>query len=70
MNEPTTKWLRLREAAEYCACSQKSIRRAALSGRLKGYSLGRQWRFTTADLDAWLKSSAEPLPFVPKAHAS
>jgi hypothetical protein len=46
-----------------------TISRAARGGELKGYKLRkrRSWRFDAADVDCWLKLSAEPLPFAPQA---
>jgi excisionase family DNA binding protein len=75
MSDQPNRWLRLSEAAEYCACSADTLTRAARDGELKGYKLRRRrsWRFSEADLDAWMRSSAEPLPFTPqlvKTHAS
>lgn len=66
-----TPWLTLCEAADYCRCSTVTIGREARLGRLKGYKLGRrrEWRFTSEDCDRWLKSSAEPQPYVPRAVA-
>ena len=50
------QWLTTRRAAMYAACSKTTISRAVRRGELKGYKLrgGWQWRFTTADVDAWL----------------
>ena len=41
------------EAAEYLQVSDRTIRKWARGGQLKGRKLpGGQWRFTSADLDA------------------
>jgi excisionase family DNA binding protein len=69
MSAPTgTRWLTLKEAAEHCRCSVVTIGRAARLGTLRGYKLARRrsWRFTEADLNAWLMTSAEPVAFVPR----
>lgn len=67
-----TVWLTLREASQHAKCSVTTISRAARSGELKGYKLRarRSWRFDAADVDRWVKRSAEPLPFTPPQHAA
>jgi excisionase family DNA binding protein len=67
MSEPT-RWHSLKSAAAYCQCSTVTLGREARLGRLRGYKLARRraWRFAVEDLDAWMKSSAEPALFVPK----
>jgi excisionase family DNA binding protein len=76
MSEQTTRWLTLREAATHAKCSVTTIARAARSGELRGFKLRRRrsWRFDAADVDRWLKQSADPLPFAPQVvtrrHAS
>lgn len=50
-------WLGTVEAAEYCGCHPVTIRRAVLSGQLKGYQRivpKGPWKFQTSDLDRWI----------------
>ena len=63
------RWFTLREAADHCRCSTVTLGREARHGRLRGYKLARrrEWRFTAADLDKWMKASAEPALFVPSS---
>jgi len=68
--EPTTTWLRPREAASYASVSVSLILREARAGRLAAYKIAASqkcWIFKTADIDAWIERSREPLPepFVP-----
>ena len=53
--EPPAKWLRPRDAAEYCAVSIETIRRAARAGRLRAVKVGRVLRTTRAWLDEWME---------------
>jgi excisionase family DNA binding protein len=53
------KWLKPREAAEYCRVDVVTLRRAVQRGRLQSFRIdgGRHVRFRVEDLDAWLSSS-------------
>jgi len=53
------KWLKPREAAEYCRVDPVTLRRAVAAGRLQAFRIdgGRHVRFRVEDLDAWLSSS-------------
>ena len=51
-------WLTLRQAAAYCGCSVKTMRRhlADAARPAPGYKVGHAWRFHPEDLDTWLRS--------------
>ena len=59
-------WFDVNAAAAYAGVSTPTIKRAALTGRLRGYKIGgrRLWRFRADDLDSWITSSGTPVPFV------
>lgn len=58
----TTQWLLIDDAAVYAGCSTKTLRRAVKNGTLKGYKRAQRWRFTAADLDAWLRGETVAAP--------
>lgn len=58
-----TTWLTAAQGAEYVKVSEPIIRDAVKRGDLQAYPIGkgREYRLTTDDIDAWLKSrSYEP----------
>ncbi|OBJ43093.1 hypothetical protein A5621_00775 [Mycobacterium colombiense] len=60
-----TIWLTAQTAAEYSTVGVHTIREAVKAGDLKAYAIGtgREYRLTTADIDAWLMSRAwQPNP--------
>lgn len=42
------------DVAQLLGLPRKSIQRMARTGRLRGYRLGRYWRFRLSDVEAWL----------------
>ena len=46
--------LPIREVAEYCAVSDKTVRRWIDSKQLRAHRLGRQWRIVPEDLELFL----------------
>lgn len=55
MSAETLDLLSIRDAAQYLACSPRSIRNYVASGRLPAYRLGTaDLRFDRADLNAFL----------------
>lgn len=58
-----TTWLTAMEAGEYVKTSERTIRDAVRAGDLPAYPIGkgREYRLTSADVDAWMMSrSWEP----------
>ena len=45
----------IRQTAEICQVSEKTVRRWIARGELVAYRLGRQWRIAQKDLDTFLK---------------
>lgn len=52
-------WMVVREAAEYCRCSEKTIYRAVDANQLKAARVGgrRALRFRAEHLDHWLDAT-------------
>ena len=68
-----TQDLTIREVAVLLHCSDKTVRRLARSGKLRGYKLGtRDWRFTPDSVSAYRqrRSAAEPLQQQPKTRVN
>jgi excisionase family DNA binding protein len=57
--ESARKWLNTVQAADYAQCSTKTLYRAVAAGKLKAARIGRDLRFTTEWLDAWLVSTVD-----------
>ena len=54
---PTTRWLNVRQAAEYLGVSQPTIFRWMKDGSLSFYKVGGSTRFSTEGLDAVIEKS-------------
>ena len=50
------KWLSVDEAAMYLGVKRDSIYRWIEKRGLPAYRIGRLWKFTAEDLDAWVKA--------------
>jgi excisionase family DNA binding protein len=55
---PKPSWLCLKEASKYADVCPRTLRRHAISGRLKHGKYGRSLRFKASDIDAWLRKGA------------
>jgi excisionase family DNA binding protein len=53
-----TRLLSIGEVAEYCAVSEKTVRRWIDSKQLRALRLGRQWRIAPEDLESFLLTRA------------
>jgi excisionase family DNA binding protein len=51
--------LTVKELAEYCQCSELTIRRALKSGDLQGMKFGNNWRIQGQDARNWIASKIE-----------
>lgn len=51
------KWLTSEEAAEYLRLGLSNLYSLAQEGRLPGNRIGKVWRFSKEDLDAWVRSN-------------
>jgi excisionase family DNA binding protein len=57
-----TKYLTVRETAEYLNTSERFVRRLIAERRIAFHRVGRHVRLAVADLDAWLAASrVEPI---------
>ena len=68
----SSPWLTLEEAARYARCSATTLLRQARTGRCRGFKLAsgkRCWRFKVDDLDTWIESNAQLVPFAPRKRA-
>lgn len=54
MSSPSRRLMSPAQAAEYAACSSKTIYRLIWSGRLTGYRLGRLVRVDLTELDRYM----------------
>jgi excisionase family DNA binding protein len=63
-----TKWLTLKEAAEYARCSTVTLTREIRAEHLRAYRLAsrRSFRLQRTDIDRWIAggSGNEPIPYV------
>jgi excisionase family DNA binding protein len=58
-------WRDPKQAGARALVSPATIKRAALRGELRGFKVGgRLWRFTDADIDAWVESQRAPAPYI------
>ena len=49
-------WLTLTEAAEYLRMGKSTLYKLLREGKLPGYKAGKVWRFSTSELDEWIKA--------------
>jgi len=47
------------QAAEFLQTSRDTLLRKARAGQIPAAKLGREWRFSRADLDAWLQAGGD-----------
>ena len=52
-----SEWLSVEEAAKYLSVSTSNLYSLLQQGRLPGTKLGKMWRFSKTDLDAWMKAN-------------
>lgn len=65
MTQSRAVWLTTSDVAERVQFSVHSVRDAAERGALNGCKVAGKWRFTEADVDAWMESHR-----VPSVHAA
>lgn len=51
-------WLSSDKAAQYIDSTPKTIYRYRKAGKLKGFKLGKEWKFKVEDLDRLIKKSS------------
>ena len=47
--------LTIKEVAQFLKINERTVYRLANSGELPAFRVGTSWRFTQADLDAWIE---------------
>lgn len=53
--------LTLKEVAEYLKVTERTIYRLAGAKKIPAFKVGGTWRFSRADIDAWIKrQSSDP----------
>jgi excisionase family DNA binding protein len=50
------------DVARYLSVHRKTVINLVERGELKGYRVGRNWRFRKSDVDAYLERQQEPKP--------
>lgn len=53
-----SRWMTLREVAEYLQLSKDMIYRLAQSGRIPASKVGSRWRFRRERIDRWMDEMA------------
>jgi excisionase family DNA binding protein len=73
------RWLSLAEIAAYLGVSKDSVYRWVDERRMPAHKVGRQWKFKSGEVDAWVRSgragfvpgaAEEEQPVTPKASRS
>ncbi len=52
------RWLTLEQVANYLQMSRSSIYKLVQTRKIPGYKVGRQWRFSREEIDAWVKGQS------------
>jgi len=60
------KFLTLREAAEVLRLSTRTVRKYLKRGEIRGKIIGKRWKFTRVDLDAFFENAPSDWDFVRK----
>lgn len=50
--------LTISEVAEYLKVAERTIYRLAAAKKLPAFKVGGMWRFSRADIDAWIKQQS------------
>ena len=53
-----SRWMTLRQVAEYLQLSKDMIYRLAQSGRIPASKVGSRWRFRQERIDRWMEDMA------------
>jgi len=51
-----TDILMIRDVAEYLKVTERTIYRLAAAKKIPAFKVGGSWRFSRADIDAWIKA--------------
>jgi excisionase family DNA binding protein len=55
---PTTDILMIKDVAEYLKVTERTIYRLAAAKKIPAFKVGGSWRFSRADIDAWIKQQS------------
>ena len=57
---PTTDILMIKDVAEYLKVTERTIYRLAAAKKIPAFKVGGSWRFSKADIEAWIKQQTSP----------
>lgn len=55
---PKTDILMIKEVAEYLKVTERTIYRLAAAKKIPAFKVGGSWRFSRADIEAWIKQQS------------
>lgn len=58
MKKQEDRVLTISEVAEYLKVAERTIYRLAAAKKLPAFKVGGMWRFSRADIDAWIKQQS------------
>ena len=59
---PKTDILLIKDVAEYLEINERTIYRLAAAKKIPAFKVGGSWRFSRADIDAWIKAQTSITP--------
>jgi excisionase family DNA binding protein len=59
---PKTDILLIKDVAEYLEVNERTIYRLAAAKKIPAFKVGGSWRFSRADIDAWIKAQTSITP--------
>lgn len=57
-SSPKSGILTIREVADYLKVTERTIYRLAAARKIPAFKVGGGWRFSVADIDAWIKEQS------------
>jgi len=59
---PKTDILLIKDVAEYLEVNERTIYRLAAAKKIPAFKVGGSWRFSRADINAWIKAQTSITP--------
>ena len=59
---PKTDILLIKDVAEYLEVNERTIYRLAPAKKIPAFKVGGSWRFSRADINAWIKAQTSITP--------